>query len=202
VFGHVSARAPDGTILVKAAGLGLQEIGDDGVARMDADGAPIGDGPPLHNEMAIHTEIYRARSDVGAVVHTHPHFTVALSASARRLGATSQDAVPFMGRLGWFDSADLITTHEQGSALAACLGDGRGAVLRAHGLVTVGEDIAEATVNAVLLERAARIEATAAQFGAPEPMPDGDLARLSEFFESTRRRRVDTLWDYLSRTSG
>jgi L-fuculose-phosphate aldolase len=201
-FGHVSARAPDGTFLVKAAGLGLEEIDDGGIGRMDADGKPIGDGPPLHDEMPLHTEIYRARPDVGAVVHTHAHFTVALSISARRLGATSQDAVPFVDQLAYYDSADLITTPEQGADVAACLGDRRGVVMHAHGLVTVGADVEEATVSAVLLERAARLETTAASLGAVHPMSDSDLASLTARFERSHRRRVETIWRYLIRTSG
>jgi L-fuculose-phosphate aldolase len=168
---------------------------------MDGDGTPLADRPALHDEMPIHTEIYRARPDVGAVVHTHAMYTIALSVSGRRLTATSQDAVPFMGRLAEWDSADLITTPEQGAALAACLGDGRAVALRGHGLVTVGEDVAEATVNAVLLERAARIEATAAQFGNTAPMSDDDLAQLTARFEGARRRRVDNIWNYLLRTT-
>jgi L-fuculose-phosphate aldolase len=200
VFGHVSARAPDGTIWVKAAGLGLEEIDATGIARMDLDGRPVGDGPPLHDEMPLHTEIYRARPDVGAIVHTHPVSTIAMSLFREGLAPISQDAVPFHGRLARYESARLISTPELGRELAACLGDARAAILRAHGIVTVGADVREATVNAVLLARAARIEAAAAAFGVPEPMSGADVAALDAHFERSRARRVDGIWGYLTRT--
>ena len=201
VFGHVSARAADGTIWVKAAGLGLEEIDASAIAHMDADGRPVGDGPPLHDEMPLHTEIYRARPDVGAVVHTHPAGAIALSLFRDRLAAISQDAVPFQGRLAFFESARLISTPELGRELAACLGDGRAAILRAHGIVTVGAGVPEATVLAVQLARAARIEAAAAAFGVPEAMSVADVDALDAHFERNHARRVEGIWGYLTRTA-
>lgn len=168
---------------------------------MDAEGRRLAEGPPLHDEARLHTEIYRAREDVGAVVHTHAAASIALSLFPDRLLAISQDAVPFVGRLAYYDRADLVTTAEQGRALAACLGDARAALLRAHGLVTVGEDVAEATVSAVLLERAARIQALASALGAPGEMAAEDLESLGARFERDRRRRVEGIWSYLVRAS-
>ena len=75
------------------------------------------------------------------------------------------------------------------------------ALLRAHGLVTVGADVAEATVNAVLLERAARTTMSLDGAGTLAPMDDADIAALDERFERSRRQRVETVWDYLSRAS-
>jgi len=121
VFGHVSARAPDGTVWVKAAGLGLEEIDASRIGHMDGDGRPLGDSPALHDEMPLHTEIYRVRPDVGAIVHTHPVSAIALSLFRDRLAAVSQDAAPFHGRLSFYESARLISTPELGREVAACL---------------------------------------------------------------------------------
>ena len=194
----MSARDPDGTIWVKAAGRGLEEVGPDHVARMDLDGALL-EGPPLHDEMALHTELYRARPDVGAVVHTHAVDSVALTLFGGRLPVVSQDAVPLTGRTGFYDRADLVTTPEQGREVAARLGEGRAVLMRAHGLVTVGEDVPEATVHAVLLERAARLHRLASQLGEPGEMTAEDLSLLDARFEANRRRRVETIWAYLTR---
>ena len=200
VFGHVSARADNGTIYVKGAGHALEEIRAGAVGRSSADGQPL-DGVRLHDEMPIHTEIYRARPDVGAVVHTHAAASVALSQLRADWPVTSQDAVPFWNRVAFFEHADLITSADQGRELAARLGSARAALLRAHGLVTVGADVAEATVNAVLLERAARTTMSLDGAGTLAPMDDADIAALAERFERSRRQRVETVWDYLSRAS-
>jgi len=108
--------------------------------------------------------------------------------------------VPFRNRLAFYPSSDLVTTVEQGRELAATLGGGRAAVLRAHGLVAVGADLAEATVNAVLLERAMRTNLAASALGRPEPIGAADLDALERRFEHDRDRRIERLWDYLVRT--
>ncbi len=200
VFGHVSARADDGTIFVKGAGRGLEEVGAAAVAQMSADGEPLGNDVPLHDEMPIHTEIYAVRADIGAVVHTHASASVALSQAFTSWPVTSQDAVPFWNRVAFFEHADLITSPDQGRELAACLSSSRAALLRAHGLVTVGADVAEAVVNAVLFERAARTTLSLASAETVTQMNDRDIAALDERFERNRRRRVETVWDYLTRT--
>lgn len=199
MFGHVSARAPDGTIWVKAAGAGLDEVGPEHVVPMSPEGEPLSDGPPLHDEMTLHTEVYRARPDVGAIVHTHATTAIALGLFHDRIPVLSQDGVALAGRTALYEHAHLVTNVEQGRDLAARLGDGRAVLLRAHGLLTVGEDVPEATVYAVLVERAARLYALSAGMGEPEEMTAADLELLDAHFERNRRRRIDTIWSYLTR---
>jgi L-fuculose-phosphate aldolase len=154
----------------------------------------------MHDELPLHTEIYRARPDVGAVVHTHPTATVVLSLFESGLPITTQDAVPFWNRLGFYASSDLVTTPDEGRELAASVGTGRAAILQAHGLVAVGADVAEATVNAVLLERAMRTNLAAMAIRQPEPIAHADLVSLDARFERDRSRRIESIWRYLART--
>lgn len=199
VYGHVSARGEDGEVWVKGAGRTLAEVTAEDVVGLDLDGRPLAEGARLHDEMPLHLEIYRARPDVGAVVHTHAESVVVACLTDQSPAAVSQDAVPFIGRLGYYDRADLVTTAADGRAFAAALGEGRGALMRAHGLVTVGEDVAEATVNAALLERALRIQLAAMAADVLVPMDDADLKALDARFERARRRRIDDIWDSLIR---
>jgi len=83
--------------------------------------------------------------------------------------------------------------------LAARLGDGRVVLLRGHGLLTVGEDVPEATVYAVLADRAARIHGLAARVGVPEEISSEDIELLDAHFERNRSRRIAAIWGYLSR---
>jgi L-fuculose-phosphate aldolase len=199
VFGHASARGPDDTIWVKAAGAGLEEVEPGHVVPMSLDCEPLGDGPPLHDEMALHAEVYRARPDVAAIVHTHAAGSIAVGLFHDRIPVLSQDGVNLAGRTGLYPHAHLVTTVEQGREVAERLGDGRALLLRGHGLLTVGEDVPEATVYAVLVERAARMYALARGMGEPEELADDDLRLLDAHFEGNRRRRIDAIWGYLSR---
>ena len=78
VAGHISLRIPDGDgrFLMKPAGIGLEEMTDDQIIMVDAEGQRIEGSLPRHNEVYIHSEVLRARPDINAVVHTHPLHTV------------------------------------------------------------------------------------------------------------------------------
>jgi ribulose-5-phosphate 4-epimerase/fuculose-1-phosphate aldolase len=73
VYGHMSARtsSPE-RFWLKGAGLGLEGIGPDELGQLDLDGTVLAGTRARHLEYPIHSEIYRRRADVAAVVHTHP----------------------------------------------------------------------------------------------------------------------------------
>src|SRR6266542_5785374 len=98
-LGHVSAREPGSSVIcAKPSGIGLGEVTVDDLATMTLDGEKL-DGPrPLHQEMPIHTEIYRRRTDVTCVVHTHPFYAAALSATRAELTMGEPGQHPVCGR--------------------------------------------------------------------------------------------------------
>jgi ribulose-5-phosphate 4-epimerase/fuculose-1-phosphate aldolase len=170
-LGHVSARGPGDSIFMKRSGLGLNEITPDDVLAIDSTGIKQEGAGQVHREVVIHTEVYRARPDVGSVVHTHPPYSIALGASDACLTLLGHDAALFKDGIGVFDeSADLITRPEQGQAVSRALGSRRAVLLRNHGVVVVGKDIPWATISALTLERAATIQAIAVSFGGLQPM--------------------------------
>src|SRR3954453_8970221 len=74
-LGHVSAREAGGEhILMKPNGLGLEEVGPGDLLALDLEGAKLSGAVPILLEYLLPTEIYKARPDVGAVVHTHPPY--------------------------------------------------------------------------------------------------------------------------------
>lgn len=200
-LGHVSARSPQGGYVMKANALGLGETGPQDMVLVDGDGHAA-EPERLHSEAPIHTEIYRLRPDVGAVVHTHHWAVAALSASTAELEMVSQDSVYFWNRHAVFESAAMITDERSGQALARQLGAGRAVVLRNHGLVTVGASVQEATALAVCLARSAVVQLRAASLGGVAPMPHDDLASLSRLFENSYEQRLMGLWTYLERMVG
>ena len=116
-LGHVSARVPGrDAILVKRKGLALEEVRPEDVVMVDLDARPIEDGEAdLHLETALHTEVYRARPDVGAVVHGHPPYATALAATGARLEMLTHDAVLFADGLPRYESSpDLVTSVGRG----------------------------------------------------------------------------------------
>lgn len=198
-FGHVSARREDGGFHIKEAGLGLEEVGEADVITIHANGDATPAGARLHDELALHREIYAARSDVGSVVHTHAREAVVASLDPDGWAVVCQDGVPFVDRVAFYDDCDLVTTPEHGKQLALVLGDARAVLLRGHGLVAVGSGVEEAVVNAVQLRRALEHALAARAAGLHVPLPDAQVRLLNGRFEGARARRIETIWSYLVR---
>jgi L-fuculose-phosphate aldolase len=169
-LGHVSARGPDGDIWIKRKGIALAEVEPDDVVALDDPTAV------LHLETVLHTSVYRVRPDVGAVVHGHPPYATALGATRSHLSLLTHDAVLFADGVGRFDEPDLIVDDDQGSRVAAALGERRAVLLQNHGVVVVGKDVPWAVLTAATLERAARLQSVASTLGELRPIGE-ELAR-------------------------
>jgi L-fuculose-phosphate aldolase len=169
-LGHVSARGAEGDIWIKRKGVALDEVEPDDVVALDDTDAV------LHLETVLHTSVYRVRPDVGAVVHGHPPYATALSATSSPLKLLTHDSVLFADGVGRFDEPHLIVDEDQGGRVAEALGRRRAVLLRNHGVVVVGKDVPWAVLTAATLERAARLQAVASTLGALRPIGD-ELAR-------------------------
>lgn len=179
-LGHVSARNPgDRTIWIKRKGVALDEVEPCDVLSLDIDDPTAFDDSDHHLEAVMHTEIYRARPEVGSVIHGHPVYGAALGSTDGKLLFLTHDAVLFADGIGDYDDGpSLIMNREQGQRVAQALGSRRAALLRNHGVVVAGEDVRWAVLAAVTLERAIRFQATAALLGQPRPIELEDARRL------------------------
>ena len=201
-FGHLSARATDGAgIWVKPAGVGLEEVQAADMVLMDADGRKLEGERALHQEMPIHTEIYRRRPDVQAIVHTHPFHAAALSASGARVEIVSQDSLPFAEGVRLYPSAQLVMTAAEGQAVAETLGDLRAVLMRNHGITVAGPSVEVAAVWAAELERSCRTQLAASQLGPLAPIPPDEVVRMYDRFARGYPGRNVAIWRYLVRTA-
>jgi L-ribulose-5-phosphate 4-epimerase len=204
IWGHVSARDPEGRgVWMKASGLGFEEVTPEDVLLVSWDGGVLDGAGRRHVEYPIHTEVMRAREDVGSVVHTHSPAAVALGALGVPLRAISHEANLFVPPdvARFTQTGDLITTAELGRGVAAALGDRNACLLVNHGVVVAAADVQTATVTAYLLDRACRMQLTA--------MAAGGWATWSSREESQDKREhcysapmLHGAWDYLVRRLG
>lgn len=193
-LGHVSARQPGSNIIwIKRKGPALDEVQPADVITLDLDSPDAPASPGYHLESFIHTEVYRARPDVNAVIHGHPLYATALGATDAELLMLTHDAVLFAGGIGMFDEGpDLVTDPERGARVAAALGDHRAALLRNHGVVIAGEDLRWSVLTAVVLERAIRFQAIAGSLGNARPISDDDARALLP--QKYRAAFMDEYW--------
>ncbi len=201
VWGHVSVRDPDGRgVWMKAAGLGFEEVTPSDVLLVDWDGTVLVGSGKRHSEYPIHTEIMRARSDVNAVVHTHPPHALAFAALGVPLRPISHEATVFVPPdiPRYTLTGDLITTPELGKQLADALGDRPAILLVHHGIVTVGPDVPTAVFRALLLERACHKQLLAMAAGGPHTW-SSDAEALNKREHCYGPTQLSAAWELLVR---
>ena len=136
--------------------------------------------------------MYRAREDVGAVVHGHPPHATALGATTADLALLTHDGILFAEGVGRFDDPDLIVDDDQGDRVASALGRRRAVLMQNHGVLAVGKDVPWAVLTAITLERAARLQSIASTLGELRPMaPELALQLLPVKY---RDEFVDEYW--------
>lgn len=161
IWGHASVRVDksSSSILMKPAGLGLDEIHRTDLITINEAGGKTEGSRPVHAEVFIHTEIFRLRPDVQAVVHTHPIHAVAFSALNRPLLPIGHEGAMFHKGLPVFtETSDLIVNATLGQATAKKLGNANALILQNHGIVTVGRSVEEAVMTAIMLEKACKTQ--------------------------------------------
>lgn len=193
-LGHVSARPPgEATIQIKRRGVGLDEVEPDDVVPLDPDDEEAFGSPEMHLEAVLHTEVYRRRSDVGAVIHGHPPYATALSACEGDLELLTHDAVLFAEGLSVFeDTPELITGQAMGEAVARALGPRQVVLMRNHGVLVVGKDVGWAALAAVTLERAIRLQMIASSLGPTVAISQAWAERM--YPEKYNDRLVNEYW--------
>src|ERR1700676_442832 len=100
--GHISFRLPNNPNLffMKAHSIGLDEITMQNILTIDLEGNVVAGTARRHSEVYIHSEIFKVRPDVNCVIHTHPTYATALSATTRTLKTYSQPGALFYEALG------------------------------------------------------------------------------------------------------
>jgi L-ribulose-5-phosphate 4-epimerase len=197
VWGHVSIRDPHGRgVWIKGSNLGFEEVRDEDVILLAWDGEILEGSAGRHVEYPIHTELMARRSDVNAVVHTHPLYSIAFAATGRPLRPLSHEGTHFVPPdiARFTRTGDLVRTPELGQALADALQDRLAVLMPHHGITTVGRDVGEAVTAATHLERACQIALLA---GA-----DAVASSDEEALEKRKRsaRHLAMAWSYLART--
>jgi ribulose-5-phosphate 4-epimerase/fuculose-1-phosphate aldolase len=164
--GHCSLRLDGERMLINTGASVRGALGVDDIVEIDFDGKPVDNGPPPPLEFHIHSEIYRARPDVGAVAHTHPKFSTFLTmVGARYLPVYAQGVL--LGDIPLFDTPLSVNTKPMGEKLAATLGSCPAVLLKSHGVTVVGADMLECFALAAYLEENAYRQYMAMQIGKP-----------------------------------
>jgi ribulose-5-phosphate 4-epimerase/fuculose-1-phosphate aldolase len=182
VAGHLTARDPERSdcFWVNPFGLSFGLIRASDLILVNHDGDVVeGDWPVNRAAFAIHSQVHQARPDVVSAAHTHSKHGRAWSALGRLLDPLTQDACSFFEAHGLFDDyTGVVVDTEEGKRIAHALGDHKAAILRNHGILTVGQSVDEAAWLYITMERTCEVQLLAEAAGTPVPI-DPDMARIT-----------------------
>jgi L-fuculose-phosphate aldolase len=159
-LGHVSVREP-GTdrFWMKAANVGLEEIGVEQLVLVDFEGNKLAGDLPRHGEFPLHAEVLRRRPEVNSVVHVHPLYTTVFSALDEPLRPITHEGALFVPPPPRFtEMTDLILTREQGEMVVDVMGARDAVIMRNHGILVAGATVQEACLKSIFLEKAAKAQ--------------------------------------------
>jgi len=204
---HFTVTVPghDDRFLILPFGLHWSEAKASDIIVFDEAGNTLeGDGIVELSAQCIHAPIHRV-TGAQVVLHTHQNWALALNMlEDNRLVPASQSAAFFHGRVAYDDTyAGTADTLEEGERLAHLVGDKGVVFMKNHGVLVVGETVAQAYRRLYMLERVCRAQILAMSTGAPlaaltediitqvqtppanDRHPGGERARL--FFEAMKR---------------
>jgi ribulose-5-phosphate 4-epimerase/fuculose-1-phosphate aldolase len=202
-FGHVSVRHPDkpGCFLLSRA-MAPSHVSAADIVEHDEHGEPIdANGRAVYLERFLHAEIYRSRSDVRSVVHSHSPAVIPFGISSVPLRPAFHMA-SFLDKVSRFDIHDrfgretdlLIRDREKGRYLAQALGGASVTLMRGHGSVAVGCDIREAVYRAIYTEVNARIQTQAVVLGGVLEYLTSEEATAATQANASQTGRCWALW--------
>lgn len=179
--GNVSARAPDGNVLVTPSGLDYAVMEPEDVAVVSLDGKPLGGAFEPSVEWPMHTGIYRSRPETLGIVHTHAPYSTTLACLGWEIppvhymlaNLSSEGRVP-VARYATYGTEELANNAARalGRAHRSCL-------LRNHGTLAIGPTVGEAYSRTELLEQMARLYYRVRTAGEPVILTSQQMAEVS-----------------------
>ncbi|MBB3601980.1 ribulose-5-phosphate 4-epimerase/fuculose-1-phosphate aldolase [Mycolicibacterium sp. BK556] len=162
--GHISARDPEylDSFWLGRYGVPFRFMTPEDLVLVHADGTVEGGGHINVAAYYIHAPVHEARPDVIAAAHCHTPYGTPFSAEVTKLTPISQEACAFFDDHEIFDDEEVnIGSTDGGKRIAAAIGECRAAILRNHGLLTVGESVDAAVGYFLLMERCAEVQVKA-----------------------------------------
>lgn len=200
IYTHISARIPGspGHFLINPHGMMFDEITASSLLKVDLDGAVLAQPDPrygLHPAgFVIHSAIYRARPDVGAVMHTHTIAGMAVSSLKCGLIPLTQTSHRFYGQIAYHDFDGPERDPKGRDRLAQHLGTRNVAILRNHGLLTAAPTVAEAFNYMYGMERSCQAQVAAMACNTElNLMSDEVIARSVAMYAPGASRRYGPL---------
>ncbi len=176
--GNLSVRLDERRLLVTPTGVSKLFLEESDIVVTDIEGRLLDGTRRVTSEVNMHLEVYRERSDINAVIHTHPPVATAFACCGRALDQMlCQEAVMTLGTVPLAMYA-TTGTAEVGASLRPFL-RGHDAILMAnHGVITYGHTLLDAFMKMETVEHLAQVTLAAHQLGTAQPLLDSQVQDL------------------------
>lgn len=189
-WGNISARLPDSELIaVTPSGRDYRTLKAEDVVIVSLDGMIVDGHLKPSSELPLHLAIYRTRSDIGAIVHTHSIFASACAVARKAIPPIIEDLIQVTG--GSVDVAEyaLPGTEELALNAAKALNGKKALLLANHGVIGCGDSLEEAVTACELVEKAAQIYIYATQLGGAVVLDEKDVQIMHTFYKEHYRQR-------------
>ncbi|MFQ5861226.1 MAG: class II aldolase/adducin family protein [Dehalococcoidia bacterium] len=191
--GNASLRLPSGAqgelLAITPTQRPYSQLAPEEMVVLDLEGEQVEGELAPSSETALHLAIYRARRDVGAVLHTHSVFASVLAVTGTELPPIVDEMVVLVGGPVKVAQYAFPGTEELAQRALEALEERNAVLLRNHGLAGVGRSLQEALEVCHLVERVAQTYVYSTLLGRVSPLPAEMVAVEQELFRM--RRRVD-----------
>jgi L-ribulose-5-phosphate 4-epimerase len=175
--GNVSGRdARSGLVVIKPSGVRYEDLTAEKMVVVDLEGKVVEGGLRPSSDTAAHLYIYRHRTDVGGIIHTHSTFATAFAAVGRPIPAVLTAICDEFGGAIPCSGYAAVGDDGIGREVVRRIGSSPAILLQNHGVFTVGETPEAALKAAVMVEDVARTVFYALQLGTPVEIPPEEIA--------------------------
>jgi ribulose-5-phosphate 4-epimerase/fuculose-1-phosphate aldolase len=182
ICNHFSVMLGEDRFLLNPKGTHFERLTASRLIVIDEGGNTVeGEGRPPTTGFTIHTRMHLRHPAAKVVMHLHSPWSTALTAiKGGRLEMVHQNSARFFGQVAYDDEFNGIAARpDEGERMADAMGGRRVLFLANHGVIVVGETVAQTFDDFYYLERACQVQVLAMQTGRPlNVMPD-ELARMT-----------------------
>lgn len=187
-WGNISVKV-DNEVLITPSGLGYEILQPKDLVLLDLDGNVLKGKHVPSSESKLHTAIYAACPEAGAIIHTHSIYASALAAMHKPVPAIIEDLVQIIGGRVQCAEYALPGTQELADNAVKALQGKKACLLANHGAVAWGKTLAEALMVAEILEKTAQIAIICMQAGEAIELTQEDADIMHNFYNEHYAQR-------------
>lgn len=188
-WGNISVLLEDGSLLITPSGIPYDSIREEDLVLCDMNGNVLSGNQIPSSELKMHTTIYKIRSDVKAIVHTHSLYASIASATLKKVPLLTEDLAMTIGGTIRVTNYKTPGTQELANEAIKELGNVNAVILSNHGQAAVGPTLDDAILAAVMCEKACMLYVKSIEINkSPRILSEEEIKKLRSTYTNSYRK--------------